>query len=1249
VPARALDPHKAITQYGHDVWEVKDGLPQNSVQAILQSRDGYLWLGTQEGLVRFDGVRFRVYDKRNTPGILHNSIQCLLEDRDGAVWFGTFVGGLTRLKGDRATSVTTREGLSSDQVWSLFGDDDGTVWVGTNAGLNRLKDGRITVYHTQDGLTDDQIWAIAKTTDGSLWFGTHRGGLNRLKDGRFSSYTTKDGLSNDQVRALYPDADGSLWIGTYGGGVDHFKDGAVSRHYAVKDGLASALVSSILRDRDANLWIATSEGISRLTQDRLTSYTTRQGLSNGIAGRLYEDREGSLWIGTNGGGLNRFHDGAFTNYGTAEGLSHDLARTILEDRQGALWVATDSGLNRLQNGRWTQFTTRDGLVDNQVFSLHEGRDGSLWIGTHGGGLNRLKDGRLTSYTTRQGLSNPIVRSIVEDQQGDVWIGTDSGLNRLRDGRFTVYTTKDGLSNDRVFVIHEDRSGALWLGTGGGLTRLKDGVFTPFTAREGLSSLVVFAIYEDREGTLWFGTDGGGLDRLKDGKLTAITTKAGLFDDLIVQILEDKAGSLWLTSNRGVSRVSKRDLDDFAQGRRQTVEVANFGVSDGMKSGECHGGSQPAGWRSRDGRLWFPTLKGAVVVDPRRLAAAAGPLPPVVLEELRVDGRPFETPPQLTFSPGAESFELHYTALSFRDPLRISFRYRLEGFDRDWVEAGPRRTAYYTHLPPGRYVFQVSACTHDGACNNSGAGLAFRVRPRVYQTWWFPVLTVLGAVLVGLASHRVRVHRLQMRERALMALVEARTHELREQTTRAEAANRAKSSFLANVSHELRTPLNAILGFVQLMERKPGRDGEDREHLEIITRSGEHLLGLINDVLSLSKIEAGQSTIHEAPFELGRLLAGLHEMFLGRAQMKGLELRFESAPDLPPFVRGDEGKLRQVLINLIGNAVKFTTTGRITVRSSWAADRGRFEVADTGPGIPRAEQEELFGPFVQSQAAHGAREAGAGLGLAISRSFARLMGGDVTVQSTPGQGATFVVDVSLPRAEVVETGAPRPVATELQAGQRRRILVVDDRPENRTVLSRLHELLGLEVREAADGAEAIEVWRSWRPDLIWMDARMPRLDGASAAQQIRREEQGHPDRPPVVIIAVTASAFEHDKDALLAAGCDGFVAKPFRQETLFGLLEKHLGLRFERPSQSTEPADAALTPARLAALGPSWLGRLQRALVEADVQRASLLLEALQPIDPELAGSLASRIRRDQLQEVEQAVTAALGGLPSSRP
>ncbi len=774
-PADALDPARAITQYASEVLGTPDGLPQNSVQAIAQTPDGYLWFGTQEGLVRFDGVRFTVFDKHNTPALRHNSVQCLTVTRNGDLWIGTFVGGATRLRKGVFTALTTRQGLSSDQVRTIVEAGDGSVWIGTNAGLDHYRDGSITSFTLANGLRNDRILAIVFDAKGNLWIGTDGAGAARLRDGAFQWFDTRDGLAGDQVRAIWRARNGDLWFGSYGGGASRLRGDTWTR-YTQAEGLASEQVTAIREDRDANIWFATSGGISRWSEGTLSSLSTANGLENDLNVALYEDREGSLWVGSNGGGVTRLRDARVINFTTREGLSPGNARVVMQARDGALWIGTDQGLNVLRDGAVHRVDQPS--LDARIFSLAQDAGGSIWVGTHGSGLVRLDGERVVQRLgVAQGLSNNVVRAILPARDGALWVGTDIGLNRIAAGRVQVWRRRDGLSVDPVTALLEARDGTLWIATnGGGLNRFSDGRFTAITAREGLGSDVVFALHESADGAIWAGTDGGGLCRVMGDEVGCVTSDQGLYDDLVVQVLDDQAGRLWMASNRGVFNAPISELEAVATGRARSVVSTHYGSSDGMASPEAHGGSQPAGTRSRDGRLWFPTLAGIAVFDPAN--ARGNPLPPPVrIEAFVVDDRNVPLSRTTTLAPGHKQLEIHYAALSFVNPDAVAFKYRLEGFNPDWIDAGSRRAAYFTNLPPGDYAFHVIASNSDGIWNREGATLRFTREAQWFETDAFKVLAALGALGVFALVFRALSLRHRARQAQLVRLVDERTQAL----------------------------------------------------------------------------------------------------------------------------------------------------------------------------------------------------------------------------------------------------------------------------------------------------------------------------------------------------------------------------------------------------------------------------------------------------------------------------------------
>jgi PAS domain S-box-containing protein len=790
--APALDRKKAITQYGHNVWQTENGLPQNSVQAIIQTHDGYLWLGTEEGVVRFDGIHFTVFDRKNTHEIKDNNIQALFEAPDGSLWIATLGGGLSRLKDGSFVSYTTSEGLPSNVVRSVFEDRSGSLWIGTyGAGLAQLKDGKVTTYTSKDGLSNNFVRSIIQDREGDLWIGT-TGGLSRMRDGKFTSYTRKHGLPGDIVRTIYQDRKGVVWIGT-SGGLGRLKDGKITS-YTVKDGLPHDAVRSLYEDRDGSLWIGTLGGLSRFADGTFTNYTTTEGLPDNEVVSIFEDREGSLWIGMGAGGLEQLKDGMFTTYTSQEGLSNNEVWSVTEGRDGSLWIGTNGGgFDRLRGRSISTISTKQGLSNSIVRSVYEARDGSLWIGTNRG-LNRLRDGRIITNTAKQGLANEAVRAIYEDRERNVWIGTDgAGLYRFRRGHFTTYTTSEGLANNVVWAITGGQDGSLWIGTNAGLSRYKDRKFTSYTTRDGLSSDFVISLYESKEGALWIGTMNG-LNRLFDGKFTSYTTQDGLFDDAPSQILEDDNGNFWMSCNKGIWRVSKKELDDFAEGKIKSVTSFSYGRADGMKSSECNGGCQPAGWKASDGRLWFPTIKGVVVVDPNRLEINRLP-PPVTIEQVVVDGQAVGQIENTSFSQGKKKFEFHYAGLSFLAPEKVKFRYRLDGFDGEWVDAGTERVAHYTNIPPGDYTFMVTASNNDGIWNEKRATFNFYLQPYFYQTHWFYAFCFLTFILAGRGLYYARVKHLKRRQNELALTIHKQTRELQKEVAERKRAGKRHATII----------------------------------------------------------------------------------------------------------------------------------------------------------------------------------------------------------------------------------------------------------------------------------------------------------------------------------------------------------------------------------------------------------------------------------------------------------------------
>ena len=781
--AQGLDPAKSISQYSHQVWQTKDGLPQNSVNAIIQDRSGYLWLGTQEGLVRFDGVRFYVVDKKHVPDLESNYVWAIAEGSDSSLWIGTRGGGLLHLKGGKSRAYTTRDGLPSDIVVSLAFDSHDNLWIGTHeGGLTCFTAGDFRTYSTAEGLPSNTAQVLLRDSKERIWIGTGGGGLSCMVDGALSTFNRKQGLGSDIVTALHETRQGLLLIGTTDG-VRVMKDGRITP-FTVAGRKLAEVVLSIQEDRNGAIWFGMAGGgLVRVWKDRVDRFGTKEGLSDGLVRALFEDREGNLWIGTYGGGLNRFSEARFDSYTRSEGLSHDFILSICEDGQGAMWIGTyEGGLNRLKNGSITQVTTRDGLPMNTITSVCSDRSGAIWIGTNGKGLARLKEGRVTSYASPNDQNDHAVLCMLQDSRGQVWIGSNKGLSRWTGEFLETVNVFGDLPLSPVVALAESRAGHLWIGTdGGGLVRLKNGERTLLTRRDGLANDFVISLYEDGEGSLWIGTDGGGLCRYRDGKFVTIDSRRGLFDDVVFSILEDSSGNFWMSCNKGIFRVAKKDLDDVAEERSKSIVCASFGKADGMPSNECVGRRQPSAWKGKDGRLWFSTIKGVVVIDPKKMRTNTQP-PPVLIEALVAEGSFVRTSNIVTVPPRYDRFEIRYTALSFVASEKVEFQYCLEGFDARWITAGSRRIAYYTNVPSGTYTFRLRAGNNDGVWNTEGASMIVTVEPYFYRTWYFYVGLALLFGLFGAAAYRTRMIGHRKRELELVTLVDERTRDLRQEIT-----------------------------------------------------------------------------------------------------------------------------------------------------------------------------------------------------------------------------------------------------------------------------------------------------------------------------------------------------------------------------------------------------------------------------------------------------------------------------------
>lgn len=713
----------ANAQYRFDVWTADDGLPQNIISGIRQTSDGYLWLATYDGLVRFDGVRLTIFNKSNSPGINSNRFESLDEDWNGDLWLRTENLGVTRYHRGSFTTYTTQQGLPNNAVRGIAVDTAGHLWALSGKSIVQWQQARgrfIDV--TPKGVKISYTSFVWQPQDG--FWGTDQAALHCFVKGRFVTYRLPHWLPGPKIRAVAEEQSGTIWIETADGRHARIRNGTVE--HASSEGTSQDRAMTY-RDHDGNLWTI---GVgSDLT--RFMNYSSAGRLEKIAFSLLYEDREGNLWLGTDGRGLYRARAKAIKAYSKEQGLAARNVYPIYQDGTGAIWIgAWPAGLSQFKEGKFKNYTLKDG-VPSHLTALCGDREGNLWVAGDSG-VRIFQYGRFVRPRDPALPEGTETHAIHQAPDGTLWFGSPRGLARFTDGISKLYTAKDGLAGNDVRVIIDGSAGDLWIGGYGGLTRFRNGQFTSWTERDGLPSNTVRSLYEDRDGVIWIGTYDGGLGRFKNGRFTRYTMRQGLFNNGVSQILEDPRGNFWMSCNRGIYRVSRRELNEFAAGERTTITSVAYGRSDGMFNVECNGGTSPAGIKARDGKLWFPTQDGVAVIDPEAVPTNSRP-PPVVIESILVDHTPTSADGPLRIAPDKENFEIEYTALSFINSRQIRFKYKLEGVDSGWIDAGLRRTAYYSHVPAGRYVFRVIARNSDGVWNNEGKSLGTTVLAPFYRT------------------------------------------------------------------------------------------------------------------------------------------------------------------------------------------------------------------------------------------------------------------------------------------------------------------------------------------------------------------------------------------------------------------------------------------------------------------------------------------------------------------------------------
>lgn len=755
--------HAAPAQYRFDSFTTDDGLPQNGVRGIAQTPDGYLWFTTFDGLVRFDGVRFTVFDKNNSSGIKSNRFNLLYADEKGRLFAGTEDSGLTVLENGSFRTYTTADGLPSDLIQDFHKDLRGEFYIRTNMGNCYFRDEKFVPVAEADVPNQGRFY-LSPTKN--VWLYDETGIRQLTPDGREIFYPFKFKFYNDYFSGMkmFEDRAGSLWFGDLNG-VYRLKNGAVEKFSGIEGLPPQMILRPFLEDGDGSLWFASSMpwikgvGLVRFRDEKFTVWGERKGLSSDFVTNLFRDREGMIWVATEKG-INRLQQQFVKTFSIADGLIYNEVYPLMETASGDTYIGTTQGLSIYRDGKFSNYDLRNDLGDKiSITALFEEKNGRIWIGAVGN-LHILENGTLRQLPE---FYRKTVWAIKTDRAGNVWVASEKGLFKLRDEKIVAaYTTAEGLPGNDVKIIHEDRGGTLWFGTYSGLAKLENGKFTTLTTEHGLASNRVRSIYEDAAGTFWIGTYDGGLSRLKNGQVFNYTVKNGLFNNGVFHILEDARGNFWISSNRGIYRIAKNDLDDLADGKIQKINSVAYGKADGMLNTECNGGRQPAGIKTADGKFWFPTQNGVVIINPADVSLNANP-PPVEIESVLIERQPTDFKNGIALDARDDNLEIRYTGISFIKPEQVKFRYRIEGLDENWTDVGTIRDVYFPSLPSGEYTFHVIAANSDGVWNTDGARLKIRVIAPFWQKPWFLVLSSIAVIAVILLIFRLRERELKRRQ------------------------------------------------------------------------------------------------------------------------------------------------------------------------------------------------------------------------------------------------------------------------------------------------------------------------------------------------------------------------------------------------------------------------------------------------------------------------------------------------------
>lgn len=962
----ALDPGTALHHYSHRVWTDRDGLPRNTITALAQTSDGYLWIAMEEGLARFDGLKFSVYDSQSTPPLRVPTITTLAATRDGALWIGTRGGGLLRHQAGQFERFGSEHGLTDNLVRCLLEDRAGRLWIGTQRGISIRESGAFRPFPGNGALPDQTILALHQDRSGILWAGTSTG-VARIEGELVRPFLIRWGQSAVPVRAIRQDAQGGIWAGTEGRGVFRHQ-GAGFVPLASGPLAEQEVIRALLTDQDANLWVGGSRlGLRRLSKPADSFESGVADLSGSIIRCLLEDSESNLWVGTEGAGLHRLSDPRIITYSASDGLSSSFVRPILEDRKGTIWIGTEGGgLNRFHNGRIEPFPSRGQLGSENISVLFEDSAGTVWVAAEDGGLGRIRNGVLKNVAIAGLGATQSVWAIAEDPGGGLWLASGGQVRLVRGG---VVHSSLKLPWDRPRVLHTARNGELWVGFRDGAVAVRRGdAMRTYSRQPGMLDAAISSIHEDREGRIWI-TTAAGLMLFRNGAFSAFTRKHGLFHDKLLGVLDDGLGKLWLTSSRGVFATPISDLLEVAGGRRSSIRAESFTTADGMRTNECTGDSHPALMRARDGSLWFPTVQGVSVLNPQLYRVRESPIA-IHIVEVRADGAELPLDRLAELPAGTNELLFRYSAPHFLAPEKLRFQYRLDGAGQAWRDAGERREVALAVPERGAYRFQVRLAGAESPGGTPAASFPLSVAPHFYRTGWFYALLLSAAGAVAFAVHRYHLHEVRARFNAVLA---ERTRVAREiHDTLLQGFTGTALEIDAVSQMMLESPREAQARLNRSLERIDG----------CLTEARESILELRHRPLDARDLPSAVSTMVE------RLAADAKA-----------EVRLDLFGRARPVPDGVERNLLAILREALSNSLRYSGASVVRVELHFTKDALSLRVRDDGRGLPTSTPEG---------------EGSTHFGLVGMQERAAVVGGHVDIRSCQGSGTEVLLSVPIPR-------------------------------------------------------------------------------------------------------------------------------------------------------------------------------------------------------------------------------------------